>query len=127
MERYSTVRWVSTLPRVYFRSAPHSTSPMAYGKSYKVWGDVGHKHPTGSKQFQLLAYKRTKRSDGTYRYVYKAAYTTRVSNPSAIGNDSRYTGYMKLPSKGHWRIRIRHPEDSEHAKSYSGYRYVTVN
>lgn len=122
---YNVLVWV--LPKIYFTSVPHSKYSMTYGKSYKVWGDVFPEHPTDSTQFQLLAYKRTKRSNGTYKYVYKAAYTTKVSNPSEIGSRSRYTGYMKLPSKGRWRIRVRHLEDAQNAKSYTGYRYVTVN
>lgn len=114
------------LPRVYFSSAPRfSTYTHTYGKTYKVWGYLKPKHASGSTEFKVLAYRKEKQSDGSYKYVYRKSYSTKISNPSG-SSYSKYTGYVKLPSKGKWRLRVRHIADSSNAKSYTSYRYVTA-
>lgn len=114
------------LPRVTFTSAPRfRTYTHRYGRTYTVWGYIQPKHTTGSAQIKVKAYKRIRQSDGTYKYVWKKTFKTKISNPSGSAY-SKYKGYVKLPSRGKWRLRAYHAKDSVNAKSYSTYRYVTV-
>jgi photosystem II stability/assembly factor-like uncharacterized protein len=124
LKRRSAKRYV--LPKVYFSSAPRFLAyTHTYGKAYKVWGYMKPKHTSGSKQVKVLAYRKTKQSDGTHKYVHKETFYTKISNPSG-SSYSKYTGYVRLPSKGDWRLRVKHDADSKNAKTYSSYRYVTV-
>lgn len=124
-------RWTTSFipkppPKIAFTSAPRfSTYTHTYGKTYKVWGYFKPKHETGSTEMKVLAYRKTKQADGTYKYIYKKSFSTKVSNPSG-SSYSKYTGYVELPSKGKWRLRVRHLADTKNAKSYSSYRYVEV-
>jgi len=114
------------LPKLHYSSAPKfSTYAHSYGKSYTVWGYVKPKHASGSVQVKVKAYRKTKQSDGTYKYVYKKTYYSKISNPSG-SSYSKYKGSVNLPSKGKWRLRAYHAADSTNASSYSSYRYVTV-
>lgn len=114
------------LPQVTFTSAPRfRTYTHRYGRTYTVWGYIQPKHTTGSAQIKVKAYKRIRQSNGTYRYVWKKTFRTKISNPSGSAF-SKYKGYVKLPSRGRWRLRAYHAKDSVNAKSYSAYRYVTV-
>jgi len=113
-------------PKVYFSSAPKfSTYTHTYGTSYKVWGYLKPKHASGSTQIKVKAYRRERQSNGTYKYVWKKTYSTKISNPSGSAY-SKYTGYVKLPYKGTWRLRAHHAADTKNASSYSTYRAVTV-
>lgn len=114
-------------PKIYFSSAPKfSTYTHTFGTSYKVWGYLKPKHATGSTQIKVKAYRREKQADGTYKYVYKKTYSTTISNPAGSAY-SKYTGYVKLPYKGTWRLRAHHAADSKNASTYTSYRGVSVN
>lgn len=113
-------------PKVYFSSAPRfSTYTQRYGSTYKVWGYFKPKHSSGSTQMKVRAYRYQKRSDGTWGFVYKRTYSTKTSNPAG-SRYTKYTGYVKLPYRGTWRLRAYHAADSKNAKTYSGYLYVAV-
>lgn len=109
-------------PKLYFSSAPRfNTYSHRYGYTYRVWGYFKPEHSTGSHQIKVKAYK--KQSDGSY--AWRKTFSTTVSN-SSTSSYSKYAGYVKLTSKGKWRLRAYHAEDSKNAKSYTSYRYVTV-
>lgn len=109
-------------PKLYFSSAPKFTTySHRYGSTYRVWGYFKPEHSSGSKQIKVKAYK--KKSDGEYHYV--KTFYTKVSN-SSTSSYSKYKGYVKLTSRGKWRLRAYHAADSKNAKSYSSYRYVRV-
>jgi beta propeller repeat protein len=112
--------------RVYFSSAPrlHSTSLRTY-TTYKVWGYLKPKHRSGSTWIKIRAYRYERRANGTYGYVYKKTFSTRTSNPAGYSY-TKYTGYVKLPRTGRWRLRAYHAEDTYNAANFSSYRYVTV-
>ena len=113
-------------PRIYYSSAPKfSTYTHTYGTTYTVRGFIKPKHADGSHQIKVKAYRKTKQADGTYKYVLEKTYSTTISNSSG-SSYSTYKGHVKLPSKGKWRLRAYHAADSKNAKSYSSYRYVTV-
>lgn len=114
------------LPKVTFSSAPKmSKYTVKAGRSYSVWGYIQPKHTKGSHQIKVKAYKKVRKSNGTYAYVWKKTFSTTISNPSGSAY-SKYKGKVKLPSKGKWRLRAYHAKDTVNAKSYSTYRYVTV-
>lgn len=113
-------------PKVLFSDSPRfSTYAHTFGKGYSAWGFIKPKHAAGSTQIKVKAYRYEKKADGTYAYVYKKTYLTKITNPEGSAY-SKYKGTVKLPSKGKWRLRAYHAEDSKNAKSYSAYRYVTV-
>ncbi len=111
---------------VYFSAAPYlSRYTHTYRKTYTIWGNITPQHATGSTQIKVKAYRRTKQSNGTYKYVYKKTFDTAISNAS-WSESSKYKGSVRLPYKGRWRLRAYHPADSMNKASYSSYRYVTV-
>jgi len=118
-------------PKLYFSNHPYtSTSTMTYGKYYSVWGFFKPKHAVGSMQIKVRAYRKEKQADGTYKYVYRKTYRTRVVTHSSTSSYSKYKySYVKLP-KGKWRLRAVHEADSKNALTYSntlhGWKYVTV-
>jgi beta propeller repeat protein len=108
-------------PRLSFSSAPKfKTSTLKYGRTYAVWGYFKPEHSSGSKQIKVKAYRYNGSS-----WIYKRTYSTKTSNTSA-SSYTKYKGYVRLPSKGTWRLRAYHATDSKNAKSYSDYRTVTV-
>jgi YVTN family beta-propeller protein len=120
----STTR--SILPRIRYSSAPRfSTYAHTYGRTYSVWGYIQPRHGSGSTQIKIKAYKKTKMSNGTYKYVYKKTFSTKVTNPSG-SSYSKYRGRLDLPSRGTWRVRAYHAADSKNAATHSSYRCVTV-
>jgi hypothetical protein len=112
--------------RLYYSSAPRSsTYTQRYRSTYKVWGYFRPKHAGGSKQIKLKAYRYERKSNGSYGWVHKRTYSTKASNASG-SSYTKYTGSVRLPSKGRWRVRAYHAEDAGNATSYSGYRYIRV-
>ena len=115
-----------TKVKILYKAAPTmSTYTHKLGKSYTVSGQIKPKHASGSKQIKIYAYRYEADWWGTKKWVYKKSFSTKISNPSG-SSYSKYTGSVKLPDKGKWRLRAYHAADSKNAKSFSSYRYVTV-
>ena len=115
-----------TKVKIFYKSAPvMRTYTHKLGKSYTVSGQIKPKHTSGSKQIRVYAYRYEANSSGNKVWTYKKSFSTKISNPSG-SSYSKFTGSVKLPEKGRWRLRAYHAADSKNAKSYSSYRYVTV-
>jgi hypothetical protein len=118
-------------PKLYFSNHPYTTtSTMTYGKYYSVWGFFKPKHSVGSSEIKVRAYRKELQADGTYKYVYRKTYVTKVVSHTSTSSYSKYKySYVKLP-KGTWRLRAVHEADSKNALTYSdtlhGWKYVTV-
>jgi hypothetical protein len=106
-----------TLPKASL-TTPAAPTTMSYAKTYSVSGYLKPRHTAGT--YALRIYKERYVS-GTWRsYGYVKA---KASNYSTY---SKYTGSVRLPYKGKWRLKAVHPTDSLNYKTSSGYDYVTV-
>jgi hypothetical protein len=112
--------------RLLYSSAPKfATYTQRYGSTYRVRGYFKPRHSSGSGQIKVRAYRYERTASGAYGYVYKRTFATKASNPSG-SSYTKYTGYLRLPSRGKWRVRAYHAEDADNATSFSTYRYVKV-
>lgn len=98
-------------------STPVVASSMALGHTYQASGSISLRRPAAKSVARLQAYRL---EAGTW--VLRA--TTAASLETASGR-TRYTGRLRLPYRGKWRIRAYH-RDASHAAAYSAFRYVTV-
>jgi hypothetical protein len=94
-----------------------SSSTIYRGRTYRATGTLKPRHTAGTRPVRVYAYRYVK---GKYRY-YKS-FSAKASNLSSY---TKYTASVKLPYRGKWRLRAVHT-DTQHLKSLSSYRYVTV-
>ncbi|MBI5232422.1 MAG: hypothetical protein HY876_09695, partial [Coriobacteriales bacterium] len=108
----------SALPDVTI-STPSAPSSMRRTRSYSVSGYLKPRHTPGARPVRVYRWRYVNRTWKSYGYVWAKA-----------SNYSTYTKYscsMRLPYAGRWRVRAYHPEDSQHAGTWSrSYDYVTV-
>lgn len=100
-------------------SNPIAPTTMYTTRYATVWGTLKPAHTVGS--YPIRIYK--------YRYVSGkwVSYGTVSARASAYSGYTKYSVSMRLPYTGKWRLRAYHPEDSQHAATWSsGYDYVTV-
>ena len=121
----STVCVKSTVP---FRWAPRSESQVQQlGVSYAWWGYYSLASPV---DIRMLAYRYERREDGSLGWVYRKAFSTRLTGASDWYRGSeplvKYYSRLVLPSRGEWRLRAYHRADAYFGTSYSDYCYVTV-
>jgi hypothetical protein len=98
---------------------PVVPSTMYRWKTYRVYGSLRPRHPSGSivGTIQCERYYR-----GAWHGV--KSYTVRASDYSTY---SRYAAKsVRLSTPGKWRIRAYHPATLRFAGDYSPWRYVTV-
>lgn len=109
------------LPKVSLTS-PAVSATQTLGRTYRASGYLKPRHAVGSKQIKIRAYRYE-----SGKWVYKRTYSTTAANYTKDGATySKYTGSIKLPAKGKWRVRAYHAADSKNATTFSAYRYVTV-
>jgi len=99
-----------------------SSYTLKRSTSYRFTGYLKPRHTSGTYPVKIKVYRY---KDGKYSY-YKT-FSAKASNytSSTGAKSSKYTGYVKLPYKGKWRMRAYHT-DNPHLPTYSSYRYVTV-
>ena len=115
----------SVLPKLNFSSAPaFKYYTQSYGKTYTVYGYIKPRHTAGTHGVVVKAYRKEKQSNGTYKYVYRKSFSTTAYDYGSIS--TKYSGSVKLPYKGRWRLRAYHASCTKNASTYSSYRYVTV-
>jgi hypothetical protein len=106
---------VTVSPKAYL-SAP---SAARYGvRAYKLKSYLKPRHKAGSYPVRMYRWKYVGGKWVSYGYVRAKAYD--YSTYSKVKVKHRF------PSKGKWRIKAIHPEDSRHLKSKSSYTYLTV-
>lgn len=94
-----------------------SSRTIRRGRTYRATGSLKPRHTAGTKPVKIYAYRYVR---GKYRYY--RAFSATASNYSSY---TKYTAKVRLPYRGKWRLRAVH-SDTQHLKSYSSYRYVTV-
>ncbi len=95
-----------------------STYTLRRGRTYTATGYLAPKHAAGTYPVRIRAYRKV---NGTYRYY--GSFRAKATNASTTR--SKYTGYVKLPYAGAWRLDAFH-EDAPHLPTRSTFRYVTV-
>jgi hypothetical protein len=113
--------WQVSTPVITLPSASVSrpTGPRTVRRSrrFTVSGKLSPRHKARSYAVTIQA----ERFDGV-GWVLQRTFRARVANS---GRSSRYSGSVKLPSRGQWRIRATH-SDGGHAASFSSYRSIRV-
>lgn len=106
---------VAVTPRAYVGKP---SAKRVSSRKYKLSGTLKPRHTAGSKPVSIYLWRKV---GGTWK---SAGYVkAKASNYSTY---SKYSVTYKFSKKGSWRLRAIHPADSDHAKSYSTYRYLTV-
>ena len=96
-----------------------SSASVKKNKKFTVSGTISPKQKKGNKTTKILAYRLV----GTV-WVYGKSFST-TSNPS--GSKSKFSGSVKLGSKGKWRLVAHSPGYSGYWQADSPARYVMVN
>ncbi|NLE23386.1 MAG: hypothetical protein GX624_11515 [Actinobacteria bacterium] len=107
---------VKVIPGVYL-SRPSAGRAARGGKAFTSTGTLKPRHAAGSKQIVVKA-ERLQRG----KWVVKRGFRAKTSNFKAF---SKYTAKVKL-TRGIWRIRAYHANDSLNSSTYSAYRYIHV-
>lgn len=107
----------SVLSRAYV-SAPYAASTAKRYKAASMFGYLKPRHTAGLRDVKLYAYRYE-----SGRWVLRASGVATLSDYNGY---SRYVGSVIFDRIGRWRVRAYH-SDADHAPSFSGYDYVTVN
>lgn len=107
---------VAVSPKAYL-STPVAPTTMYKTRYYSVYGYIKPAHTVGTYPVRIYKQRYVSGRWVSYGYVNAKA--------SAYSGYTKYTGSVKLPYAGRWRLRAYHA-DSLHAANYSSYRYVTV-
>lgn len=102
-----------------FLTPPVIPSAVRSGSTYTATGFLKPRHTAGAYPVKLYGY-RLEASGWVLRRIAAA----RASNYSAY---SKYTGRIRLPYAGRWKVVAYSPADALHADSFSAPRFTTVN
>jgi len=105
-------------PRAYLTS-PKVSKRIRKGRSFTAAGQLRPMHGAGKKTVKILAYRKVK---GKYRYVKSFS----AVNKRYTSATSKYSGRIRLSSKGKWKLVAKVKGDSMHATTSSSARYLTV-
>lgn len=109
---------VYVLPRIYV-GKPVAPTTMSHTKSHTIYGYLKPRHLEGTYPVRIYKYRYVSGKWRSYGYVNMSA-----SNYSTY---TKYSGSVRLPYAGKWRVRSYAPADSGHAATWSsGSDYVTV-
>lgn len=116
LDSLSPMRTVA--PRAWL-SAPVAPTVMSKYKTYSVTGFMRPRHAVGTYPVRIYKYRYVSGAWKSYGYV-----KAKASNYSTY---TKYTGAVRLPYPGKWRLRAYHPVDAGHSSGWStAYDYVTV-
>jgi hypothetical protein len=87
-------------------------------RTYTIKGSLKPRHTAGTYPVRLYKYRRISGTWKSYGYV-----KARVANYSTY---SVYSGAVRLPYRGTWKIVAYAPADSLHAATWSAPDYTTV-
>lgn len=110
---------ICLIPKVYLSKKPWERSKRTtvyHGKYYYYYSSLNPRHTAGSRSkmyFQRYYNGKYRAYKTVYAYSYNYSYYSRIR--------AKY----KIPYKGKWRVRAYH-YDYGHAKTYSGWLYLTV-
>ena len=71
----------------------------------------------------IRCYRRERQPSGVYEFVYKKSVRAKAHD---LSGGSTCRAAISLGSRGWWRLRVYHAEDSRNAKTFSGYGYIRV-
>lgn len=91
-------------------------------RAFTVSGTLKPWHTPDNTGTTVRCYRYEKKKDGTYGYVYKKSFR---ATASTLGEISKYSARVSIPSSGKWKLRAKH-EDSSHSATWSDYSMIVV-